>query len=486
MRILQFFQHIFFKNRTISQIIFKNASWMIVANVIAKTSKFFMLAYVARQLQPEGFGHLNYIIILSAFYFSVSEIGLSLLINREYQQNKHSSESLLASGWIIKISLVIINAMICVSGLYIVPNHLIITFLIFSIMNVIDNLKMYKITIARTQNKQEYEAICFIAETTITSLLGVLAIWKTTNINALALAYLMGSIASSIYIWQKVSVHTPSILRANKSTIMYLLKRMAPFTVSSFLLFALTGIDTLMIQWISGADGVGLYQAGLKITETIGLIPIIIGTTLFPFISKFSQNIPRLLKLLTSSLNIMALFLMPILFGGLILASDLIISIYGAAYTKSIPAFYLLLLTTIPLFFSYPFNSVLLSIHKERMSVMLSSVSCIINIGLNLFLIPSMGILGAATGTFISRILLFIGLVLVTGYYLKSPRMIPTHLLKYSGLSLVMSGFIRLVHPFQPLFLLIIEAGILYGVGLFLTNDPYIKKLLGFTKIKKY
>ena len=51
-----FFNRLFFKNSQVSQIIFKNTSWMLVANIIAKVFKFCLMIVVARELGPSLFG----------------------------------------------------------------------------------------------------------------------------------------------------------------------------------------------------------------------------------------------------------------------------------------------------------------------------------------------------------------------------------------------------------------------------------------------
>ena len=88
--------NLFFKNISFSQIIFKNTSWMLLANIVAKISKFFLMVIIARHVEPNIFGNFNYIIVLSAVCFGLSEIGISTLINREYQQQKFLKKSYLA------------------------------------------------------------------------------------------------------------------------------------------------------------------------------------------------------------------------------------------------------------------------------------------------------------------------------------------------------------------------------------------------------
>ena len=103
------FKRILLRNYHFSQIVFKNLSWMIFASFIGKLFKFFLMVFLARSFTPSGFGDINYLIVLSAFCFSLSEIGLSMMINREYHQENLPKERLISAGWMLKVLLVISN-----------------------------------------------------------------------------------------------------------------------------------------------------------------------------------------------------------------------------------------------------------------------------------------------------------------------------------------------------------------------------------------
>ena len=79
------------------------------------------MVFLARSFTPSGFGDINYLIILSAFCFSLSEIGLSMMINREYHQENIPRNRLVSAGWMLKVFLVISNASFCICALYFVP-----------------------------------------------------------------------------------------------------------------------------------------------------------------------------------------------------------------------------------------------------------------------------------------------------------------------------------------------------------------------------
>ena len=105
-----------------------------------------------------------------------------------------------------------------------------------------------------------------------------------------------------------------------------------------------------MIKWIEGAAGVGFYQAGLKITDTILIIPMLFMTTLFPFTSKYINDADRLTSIIKTSISIMIMIALPIIIGGNYIASSIIITIFTAEYVEAILPFKFLLIAILPIF----------------------------------------------------------------------------------------------------------------------------------------
>ncbi|MEK9726955.1 MAG: flippase [Candidatus Margulisiibacteriota bacterium] len=472
---------IFLLNQTLSQIIFKNTSWVLMANILAKIFKLALMIFIARSLGPSGFGDANYIIVLSALCFSFSDIGLTMLVCREYQANTSDIQELVATGWLIKILLVMTNTIIGIICILFLPFNLKIPFTIFCLMNVIDNLKQYNIMLARANFKQEYESLCFIIETLLTSGLGIILVWSFGNITSLAIAYLIGSMVAAIYIWLKTKKYTEPISKANKAKLKTLLLNMLPFSLSIFLGMALTSIDTIMIKWLIGSEGVGYYHSGNKLTETILIIPAIFGSSIFPFVAKFYQNSERLLVITKKSINVMSLIGFPIFFGGILLGDQILITIYSTTFSQGILTFKILIASTFPLFLVHILNNVLLATKHEKLCVKISSTIFVTNIIFNLILIPSFGISGAATGTLISRTLLLIILIYFIQKLFKDQKLFQKRTLTYLLLSIVMISIVFLGQLyFTNIILLIGIGGLSYMIALITIQDPYIIKIKSF------
>jgi len=151
---------------------------------------------------------------------------------------------------------------------------------------------------------------------------------------------------------------------------------------------------------------------------------------------------------------------LPIAVGTTILADRIILLLYGAQYGNSIIALQILVWAIVFSFTGYVLEYVLISINRQDIDGMISGASAVINVILNLFLIPSFSYIGAATATIISSAIYFI---LYLYFIYKYGYKIPVHKIAIKPLiaSLVMAVFIYCFYSFN-LFLLVLLAAIVY------------------------
>jgi O-antigen/teichoic acid export membrane protein len=246
---------------------------------------------------------------------------------------------------------------------------------------------------------------------------------------------------------------------------------------------ALNSVDTLMIEWLIDVNHVGYYHSGLKLIDTILIIPALFGASIFPFVSKFHHSSDRLKKMAEESLGIMGLIGIPITCCGILLAPNILTFVYSTAYAPGSLAFTILLGSVFPTFIIYILNNFLLATNHEKICVKNTGVGFSINILINTALIPILGINGAAIGTLLSRLTL-LGLAI---YHAKKQLSFHGIDLKKIGVYLFFSGIlfgslVALQYVINHVLLLILIGTALYGLMLIASNDPYAKKIVTLFK----
>lgn len=226
------------------------------------------------------------------------------------------------------------------------------------------------------------------------------------------------------------------------------LKYGIPLTPNSAILWIIHSSDRYMVSYFIGIVATGIYTAAYQIGEYASFILMPVSIVLYPTIAKSYDegNLSETRKYLKYSVKYIMMIAIPSAFGLSMLAKPLL----GILTTPE----FLVGSTIVPL---VAFGAVLYSsfriciyvihlVKRTYWSVRLLGTSAALNIGLNLVLIPRMGILGAAVATIIAYGVLGILTLIVTRRYLKFDLSLP-FILKSIFSSAIMALCIWLINP---------------------------------------
>jgi O-antigen/teichoic acid export membrane protein len=163
-------------------------------------------------------------------------------------------------------------------------------------------------------------------------------------------------------------------------------------------------IDTVMLRYMRSENELGLYVASYSMMTISMSFVVILGQVFFPLLSQTTgrdhENEQRYLGWLGQASVGLAL---PIATGGFILAEPLTRFVLGAQYAGTATLFRWLTLTIIAGSLASYFGSQLIPIARERKYLAAVVAGAVVNVVLNLFLIPRYGALAAVFTTVISQ-----------------------------------------------------------------------------------
>jgi len=174
----------------------------------------------------------------------------------------------------------------------------------------------------------------------------------------------------------------------------------------------------------------------------------------------------------------------PIMFGGYVLATPLILALYGEEFLPAAPSLQLLFLSLMFLFLNYPLSSLLGAINKQKVNMYFMGVAAFISILANILLIPTYGGVGSAFALFISLALLFMAYITYLHYAIRIPlRKYLYALVKIILLALLMALTVRYIANIFEWWGGLILGAILYPVLLFgtksITKDEFKNLISG-------
>jgi len=163
-------------------------------------------------------------------------------------------------------------------------------------------------------------------------------------------------------------------------------------------------IDVILLKaFVSDAE-IGYYSSAYKILEGLTIFPSILLVAIFPALSRRSvQDEPRARGLLGQAFFLLAPAALLIWFVASRWSPLLIEIVYGSAYAPASPLLNILALALLALFPGYLFTKSLLAYDRNALYAGITVAAALLNIGLNLYLIPRLGAAGSAWATVVTE-----------------------------------------------------------------------------------
>jgi O-antigen/teichoic acid export membrane protein len=194
-------------------------------------------------------------------------------------------------------------------------------------------------------------------------------------------------------------------LRAELSLWGELLRKGLPFAYAGAVITAFFQVDQVMIEQIRGPLEVGWYGVPARVLEGLTIVPRIIGYAFIPTMAAlFATDPAAVTDLYRRGVRYLLLIGLPISAFGLISSEPFVVLLSGESYRPSAAAAQLLLPAALFMFLSNFGETTLACINRWRTIVVISTVTLVINVSLNLLWIPEYGFRGAAVATVITEL----------------------------------------------------------------------------------
>ena len=326
---------------------------------------------------------------------------------------------------------------------------------------------VFKVTF-RAFEKMEYEAGITIFANIIRVSLGLLVLFLGYGLIELAFVFLLSGAFNfllSFLICERNFVK-PKI-ELDLDFFMSTIKIVLPLTMLSLFGLIYIRIDTVMLSMMKGDAVVGWYNAAYGLVLAFTPIPSLFLNALFPLMSRYHVSSEDSLKIIyEKSFKYLFILGLPLALGITLLADRFILLFYGEQFYPSIIALQILAWDVLLIFSYGPLGALLVTTDRQKEMAILVGITALVNVILNLILIPPLSYVGAAIATIITETILF---VLYVCYLSKYFYTLPLHKIVIRPIvaSSVMSIFIYFC-GWLNLLLLVILAITLYFIILYL------------------
>lgn len=396
------------KNSSAKQIIIKNILWLFAGEASGRLLKMGLIVYAARTLGAGGWGTFSYAISIGSLLMIFSDIGIDSLITREISQKKGNHQMFISAIFLLKSIILAVSIILVIFVSPYISNlpEVKSLFLIIAVIFFFDAIRNIGFAVNRVLEKMEKEMITKVIMNFIVLGLGIILININPSPVSLAIAYAVGSISGAILI---IAIVRKDILKyitkTNTEMLKLVLETTLPFAVVVLVGSIMSNTDIFMLGIWKGPEDIGFYSVAQRFFQFIIIIPSMIATATLPMMSRLADKDDEKFKIvLEKILSVFMIIGIPIAFGGLILANQIVPLVFGQEYIKAIPVlqiFMIMLLASFPLILLI--NSIFVY-NKQKKLVLANIFGVLANVFLNFLLIPKFGITGAAIATLASTL----------------------------------------------------------------------------------
>ena len=398
----------FLAGRPVLAKVVRNFGWQSADKLFRMGVGVFVSVLITRYLGPERFGIFSYALAFAGMFTTVAGLGLDRIVIRELSKDASRKDVLLGTAFWMKLAgglatfvviLAAIGALKPHDSLVIVLTAVFGAALVFNALDVVDFWFQ-----ARIQSR--YPVLARNAAFIAVSVIKVGLVFASASLLSLTLASAAEAVFAAValalaYRWTGNSLRTWKLDRGLAKT---LLTESWPLIISGFAILIYMRIDQVMLGSLLDDRAVGLYAAAVKFSEIWYFIPLGISSSVFPVLVDYFRTNPALfLRKYQNVFNVMAILSVGLAVVMTFISGRLAVLVYGPEFSESGPVLAIHIWAGVFVFLGMT-ASIWTMIHGyQKFALWASLTGAAVKIGLNIAVIPSYGIAGAAATMVVSQ-----------------------------------------------------------------------------------
>lgn len=401
--------------------VFKNATWIIVAQIVKSIIGFVITMLTARYLGPSNYGLINYASSVVAFVTPLLYLGFTGILVQEIVVNPEKEGETLGTAIILSL----VSSIFCICGILAVVSLInsgeketIIVCALYSVLLVFQSIELI-VYWFQAKLLSKYSSVVMLIAYFIVSLYKVYLLVTSKSVRWFAISnaidYFIIAVALLI-IYRKLGGQSLSFSKKKAAD---LLAKGKYYIVSDMMVTVFAQTDRIMLKLMISDAAVGYYSAAVSCAGMTGFVFSAIIDSFRPAIFEKKQLDSHTYETYVCRLYSIIIYLSLIQSAIISAFSPLIVNIvYGSDYTPTISVLKLIVWYTTFSYMGGARNIWILSEGLQKYLWMINLSGVIANIVLNSLLIPNWGAMGAAFASVVTQF--FTNFIL--GFILKPIR----------------------------------------------------------------
>ena len=370
-----------------------------------------LVIFLARYLGAAEYGKYVFAVAFTSLFLVLADLGLSVLSIREIARDTRRADEYLTTMSLIKLvlSLIMVSIIAIVINLMQYPRDAVMVVYIVGLINVFSSFSVFFRSIFRAFEKMEYDALTRIAERVLVVATGLVVLFLGYELGAIVLAMMLAQAVGFLF---TLIVCIRKFARPRLAFDFALAKRLVktalPLAIAGTFATILFQTDSVMLSVIKGDTVVGWYGAAYRPIMGILFIPAVFIGAIFPVLSRYYVSARDNLAIAyEKSFKLLATLAIPLGIGTALIADRIIFFLYGDEFVNSVPVLQILVWTVSLIFVITLLDHTLVSIDRQIVHMRIVGICALLNVVLNLSLIPGLSYIGAAVASIISQTAVF-------------------------------------------------------------------------------
>lgn len=396
--------------------IVSNASWIIICKIVQSVVGIVISSLSARYLGPSNFGIINYAASIAAFMLPITQMGLNSVLVKELVDNPNEEGKTIGTALLMSL----LSAFFSILSVYAFTSIInvgesttILVCVLYSVMLIFQALELITYWF-QTHFLSKYVSIASLISYVIVSLYKTYLLINQKNIVWFSVSYTIEYCLISIallFLYKKLGGQS---LKFSFGKSVKLISTSWPYIISGLMAVVYSQTDKVMLKIMVGDLEVGLYSAGASCITLVSFVFSAIIDSMRPYILDLkNKNEEQYEKSVTCLYSIVFYLSFSFCVFCFFFGKYIIAILYGQDYVNSVQILKLIVWYAVFNFYGGAQSVWFLAEKKQKYLTILGTSGALLNIILNLLLIPAFGASGAAIATIVTAVIANVVLCIV-------------------------------------------------------------------------
>jgi O-antigen/teichoic acid export membrane protein len=384
-----------------------NIGWLFFDKILRMGVGLIVGVWIARYLGPEQFGLLSFATAFVGLFGAIAGLGLQGIVVRDIVRDPSRKEETLGTAAMLQfVGGLIAYGLILGTIFWLRPDDTLAKVLV-AILGSMMLFKASELVVYwfESQVLSKYTVWVQNSSFLVFASIKVGLLLNNAPLIAFAWAMMAEALMVALLLGVILGLRGPRLhhLRITLKRAKRLLKDSWPLLLSGIAVSIYMKIDQIMLGQMVGDEALGIYSAAVRISEVWYFIPMMIVASVFPAILEAKkrseeQYYRRLQRLYDLMVWLSIGVALPMTF----LSTPVVVLLFGEAYAASGTVLAIHIWASVFVFLGVASSKWFLAENRQLLSLQRTLLGAIANVGLNLWLIPFYGAVGAALATVMS------------------------------------------------------------------------------------